>query len=269
MTRELARSKRAADRAAAASDPAASAELVDPSPTVRRAAATSAVFEVLAMLATDPDRKTRQAVVANPACPASVLIVLVSDPHWSVRWEVPDHPNLDPGVIDAIHASPDEDLRGMLAERSRVGMESQRFLTDPAPAVRARSARRTQEPALLALLVGDPDAEVRAATTHNPLLTPEQRHRLVSDRRAEVRAALTMNTLMTEDELHQLADDRSVEVRWALATSHATPDHVRRRLLSDPDKGVASQAAGMLREPQSVKDSYRRYLAAPVRDSWP
>lgn len=257
----MARSRRVADRVAAAGDPATPADLVallaaDPSPTVRRAAATSALPEVLAMLATDPDRKTRQAVATNPACPPAVLAVLVHDPHWSVRWHVPDHPNLDSQVIDAIRTSPDEDLRRLLAE---LDTSAQHHLAaDPSPEVRAALARRTNDPATLSTLVDDPDAKVRTATTDNPLLTANQRHQLVNDPRAQVRAALTMNTLLTEDELHHLAGDRSAKVRWCLATSPATPDHIRERLLSDPDEAVATQAAAMLREPRADKDSYRR-----------
>ncbi|MFC7104125.1 hypothetical protein ACFQQB_29020 [Nonomuraea rubra] len=111
----------------------------------------------------------RLAVVANPACPPEILIILVDDPHWSVRWSLPDHPATGVEVRRAICRSADDVLRRLLAESGGLDAETNAALAaDRSPDVRAGLAAHTDDPHLLATLQTDPAPEVRARAAENP-----------------------------------------------------------------------------------------------------
>ncbi|GAA2815948.1 hypothetical protein GCM10020220_000080 [Nonomuraea rubra] len=90
----------------------------------------------------------RLAVVANPACPPEILIILVDDPHWSVRWSLPDHPATGVEVRRAICRSADDVLRRLLAESGGLDAETNAALAaDRSPDVRAGLAAPHRRPA--------------------------------------------------------------------------------------------------------------------------
>ncbi len=251
---ERARHKMVQVRLAVASDPDTPADILeamaaDPSRRVRRALAarSDAPSGLLRALAGAQDLKTRQILVVNRACPPDVLVALVEDPHWSVRWSVPDHPAAGVEIRRAICRSADEVLRRLLAERPGLDEETNATLAgDASPDVRAGLAAHTHDAGILAGLTGDADAKVRAGAAQNPDLTLDQLCLLANDGIAAVRIAAVRSEDLPLDESQRLAHDRSVDVRWWLATCDATPEAVLRILTEDPHPDVARQARGNL-----------------------
>jgi hypothetical protein len=194
----LAASRRVADRAAAAGRPDTTPDLLDrlagdPSAVVRRAVAQRAgSHAVLRRLATDPDRRTRQAVVENPRCPPPVLAVLADDADRPVRWSVPQHAGAGDEDLQAVLArNADATVRALLAERRDLAPATARTLAgDPVAEVRHRLAARTTDPGLVTLLVADPAPHVRAGLALNPRLPSHVAEQLSLDRTRRVRATL-------------------------------------------------------------------------------
>ncbi|MFD1935747.1 hypothetical protein ACFSKW_30175 [Nonomuraea mangrovi] len=254
---DLARAKTVKQRVLAAQAVSAPESVIallvsDPSPAVRRTLAARDdlhVRETLHRLAHDPDLKTRQALAANPICPPEILVELVHDPHWSVRWDLPSHPNTNSQVRHAITESPDVDLRRLMAEDASLDYETARLLlSDDAETVRAALAAHTTYPDILETLLSEHDNDVRAGAAQNGLTTAAQRHSLARDRSALVRANLLKFVPLEEDDLRLLARDRSINVRWWLATWPSTPTSVLQILAQDSNLEIASQATATLRE---------------------
>ncbi|MEV1004297.1 hypothetical protein [Nonomuraea sp. NPDC050202] len=251
----LARDKRVKQRVIAAqtidAPEAVLAHLVnDSSPAVRRVLAARDDLRTratLQLLAHDSDLKTRQALVANPACPAEILLKLVNDPHWSVRWSLPSHPEVNSVVRQAICQSSDDDLRRLQAEQADLDHETALvLLSDTSATVRAALAAHTTYPDILGVLLQEQSEEVRAGAAQNRLTTSEQRHVLARDRSALVRANLLKFVELEEEDLRLLAVDRSVNVRWWLATWPDTPTSILHILAQDSNAEVASQAVAAL-----------------------
>nr|SBO91801.1 FOG: HEAT repeat [Nonomuraea gerenzanensis] len=176
-----------------------------------------------------------------------MLTTLVNDPHWSVRWSLPDHPAAGVEVRRAICRSTDEVLRRLLAECPVLDEETNATLAaDPSADVRGALAAHTDDPHLLATLMTDADPKVRAHATQNPLTTLDDHRLLANDRSALVRAAAVKSDRLPLDELLRLTRDRSINVRWWLATWPSTPRAVLRLLAEDPHPEVASQAQATL-----------------------
>ncbi|MFS1304992.1 hypothetical protein [Streptosporangium longisporum] len=176
-------------------------------------------------------------------------MTLVEDPHWSVRWSVPEHPAAVIDVRRAICRSADKDLRGLLAEQDGLDRETNSVLAaDPSPNVRARLAARTHAPDILAALITDADPKVRVGATQNSITTMNQYRLLANDRSATVRVAAITSEKLPHDELHRLAHDRSVSVRLCLAAWPTTPETVLRVLAEDSHPKVMTWARARLGE---------------------
>ncbi|NBE84370.1 hypothetical protein GVV04_26040 [Micromonospora sp. NEAU-HG-1] len=179
----------------------------------------------------------------NPGCPPELLVVLVDDPNFHVRFAVLDHPRVDRRVHEAVCRSSDEDLRRVLAESGSfdddIGVE---LLADPSAAVRAGLAANTTAAHTLAVLLRDSEPKVRAGAALNPRTTAEDRRGLARDKAAAVRMALVQSVELAEEDLQALAADRSTNVRWWLATVPWTPRVILRVLADDRSSEVSTQA---------------------------
>lgn len=227
-------------------------------PRVRRTVAgrPDTPVQVLRRLARDADARVREAVAENPACPPAVLVGLIGDPTFGVRFGALFHPNADRRVRLAASESPDDDIRRLLAETEPLDESIRsRLIADPAPAVRAGMAAQTTDRQTLAVLVRDPDPDVRQGAAQNERLTADQRHSLARDRSAAVRAVLVQSGELEPEDLLVLARDRSVTVRWFLATAPTTPRTVLELLRADPADEVRIQARMNLGEfPEAATD---------------
>ncbi|MFI5925812.1 hypothetical protein ACIA3K_07465 [Micromonospora sp. NPDC051543] len=217
----------------------------DASVTVRKAVAArpDAPAQALRTLTRDHDRQVREAVARNPATSIGNLLRLVKDADRWVRWAVAGNPACDESVRRVMVATPDKELRGLLAEtRDLEPHLAAELVEDASPEVRERLATHTHDPEVVVALLADRTVRVRKGLARNPQTTAAQRSALARDPAVDVRAALVRALELGEADLAVLVDDRAVQVRLAMATSELIPSHVRQALENDPDEMVAAAA---------------------------
>jgi|GEM_PF-326859 len=268
----------------------------DPSPSVRGSVVHRAGEEVLTVLSSDPDQSVRfavawttanpallntmsrdpyakNAVVANPATPASVLWTFMDSSSELDLELLAQHPNATAEVLDRLarleHSS--EKVRSIIAKHPNVGPETLTMLANDGQAIVRQfvAANRRTPTSVLARLSTDDDQLVRAILAlnkHTPVPTLEH---LSTDPVDQVRQLIAINrrapgrlwgalTLDADPVVRSLADENmtpAIEERRRLAADPRTAKDLLDLLASDHDPDVRRAVAA---NPSSPADALAR-----------
>lgn len=217
---------------------------------VREAAASNPAisFPVAAVSLLDADKDVRIALALNPKCPAAFLPILRADSNESVRIAAEENPLHG----ETSSPTPTVQTRRLLNKLSKQtpavrrllaqlpgqsAAEQRSFARDEQWEVRLACALNPEaEPATLALLVCDPDVDVRKAVAGHQNLSSVSRTALLRDEQPAVREALA--TYASSENLAQLAVDESISVRAVVASHAETNGSTLERLGEDSDASV-------------------------------
>ena len=248
----------------------------------------------LRLLATDPSRMVRTAVLANPACPADVLHEAVQQTRdGGLLRRIAANPNSPQEVFEyligsgeaprrtrlaAAHnrSSPPEVLGWLSADWSAwvqcavaanpcaPAAAVQRLARSSDRVVRNNAASNTScPPETLAVLCSDRYVGVRATAARNPNCPPEALTTVAADRRAswQQRAAAAANPACPPQARQILAADRNQDVRAAAAANPASDPVLLVQLAGDkaPRVGmVAVRNPGC--PPEALEAAYQRTI---------
>lgn len=188
----------------------------------------------------------RRELAGNPGTPAEVLITLLDDSDFHVRWEAAQNPSADERVQLAALAGKYPDVAEAVAQLgdALTAEVVAMVLAHARPRVREQLALSTSSPALLLWLSADPAPSVRAAAASSEHADEALLRRLAVDPRARVRAAAaaTASASMPRDVVEVLATDRSVEVRFWVSSSRHYDAELAARQWDDPDEPIRRHA---------------------------
>lgn len=243
--------KTVAEREAAAGAPGLSLGeqvtwALDGSARVRRVVASrqDLTADAALRLATDRDRQVRERLAANTACPPEILITLLGDLAFAVRWEAAQNPAATVEVHRAALAASNSDVAEAIGQLGdTVAPEIiEALVRHPLPAVRKQLAAATASPAVLQRLARDQAPLVRGTVALSEAAPGELLRQLAGDPNAKVRAAVACAPRTPRELLFHLAGDRSTEVRWWVLVMHEGDRALVARMVQDPDTGIAGQA---------------------------
>jgi hypothetical protein len=213
---------------------------------VRRSAAAQVDLDAdtARSLVHDVDRRVRENLALNPSTPTDVLLVLLSDPHWRVRWEAAQNSSGGPAVHRAALAAEDTQLVwavGQLGDALSAEV-IELVLGHAVRSGREQLALVTRSPELLRRLAADVDHRVRRQVAVASACSPDLLRELAGDRRAPVRQAAAANPRLPPDAVDVLVLDRSADVRWNVLVHRRGRRDIAERLADDPDETVRNQA---------------------------